>query len=244
MFNSLFNDIYIYMVDNHYFTIISRILVAVIIGGIIGFEREQKNRPAGFRTHVLVSVSACSLMILSDILFTHYYTVYGIALDPQRIGAQVVSGIGFLGAGTIIHFGNSVRGLTTAASIWAVAALGLIVGCGYFFLAVFTVIIIELTLICFDRFSNSRVFKLKKTELFLTIKHSPEVIGNITMLCAQNDVEILELDFKSFDEHVEQQDEQNISKIKLVVNIHKSHYDIIELVTNLKMLCGIVSVQV
>ncbi len=244
MFDDLFNNLITYMIDNEYFKIVSRILVAVIIGGIIGFEREQKNRPAGFRTHVLVCVSACSLMILSDVLFLKYYNAYGIALDPQRIGAQVISGIGFLGAGTIIHFGNSVRGLTTAASIWAVAALGLIVGCGYFFLAVFTLIMIELTLICFDKYSNSRIFKLKKSELFLTISHSPEVIGNITMFCAQNDVEILELDFKSFDEHDEQTVDTSISKIKLVVNTHKSHFNMAELVADLKTLKGIISVQI
>ncbi len=244
MLDNFFNDILIYMVDNHYFKIISRILAAVIIGGIIGFEREQKNRPAGFRTHVLVCVSACSLMILSDILFLKYYNTYGIALDPQRIGAQVISGIGFLGAGTIIHFGNSVRGLTTAASIWAVAALGLIVGSGYFFLAIFTLIMIELTLICFDKYSSSRIFKLKKSELFLTIAHAPEVIGNITMFCALNDVEILELDFKSFDEHDEQKEDMSISKIKLVVNTHKSNINMAELVSKLKEQHGIISIQI
>ncbi len=243
MLDNFFNEIITYMIDNHYFKIVTRILVAVIIGGIIGFEREQKNRPAGFRTHVLVCVSACSLMILSDVLFIKYYNQYGIALDPQRIGAQVISGIGFLGAGTIMHFGNSVRGLTTAASIWAVAALGLIVGSGYFFLAIFTLIMIELTLICFDKFSNSRVFKLKKTDLFLTIIHSSDVIGNLTMFCAKNNVEILELDFKSFDEQDKLKNDISISKIKLVVNIHKAHYSMTEFVELLREQSGIISVQ-
>lgn len=108
--------------------IVIRITVAVVLGGIIGLERELKNRPAGFRTYMLVSIGACVAMIINQ----YVCQIYGTG-DPTRIGAQVVSGIGFLGAGTIIvtpH--NHIKGLTTAAGLWAAACIGLAVGIGLY----------------------------------------------------------------------------------------------------------------
>lgn len=109
-----------------------KLILACALGGMVGWQREAQDRPAGFRTHILVCVGACLLMILS--LATAKVMVapghpYG-AGDPGRIAAQVVSGIGFLGAGTILRQGSMVRGLTTAASLWAVAAIGLATGLG------------------------------------------------------------------------------------------------------------------
>lgn len=101
-----------------------KLLVATVLGGLIGLEREAHDRPAGLRTHTLVCLGSAIYMILSM-----SFSKDGTA-DPGRIAAQVATGVGFLGAGTIIRHGNSVRGLTTAASIWAVAAIGLCVGRG------------------------------------------------------------------------------------------------------------------
>ncbi|NLM74553.1 MAG: MgtC/SapB family protein [Clostridiaceae bacterium] len=125
--------------------VIIRLLVACILGGIIGFEREYtRHTPAGFRTHILVSLGACLIMLIS--LFT--LEAYGdkIDVDVTRIGAQVVSGIGFLGAGAIIRHGVSVRGLTTAASVWAVACIGLACGIGFYVGAVISTLLIWLVL--------------------------------------------------------------------------------------------------
>jgi putative Mg2+ transporter-C (MgtC) family protein len=104
-----------------------RLLVAAVLGSLIGFERERLLWAAGIRTHMLVSVGACLFMIVSAYGFA---SVLGpnVVLDPSRIAAQVVSGIGFLGAGAILARGEIVKGLTTAASIWTVAAIGLAVG--------------------------------------------------------------------------------------------------------------------
>lgn len=108
--------------------IVLRITVAVILGGIIGLEREMKNRPAGFRTYMLVSIGACMAMIINQ----YIYQVMGSS-DPTRIGAQVVSGIGFLGAGTIIVTPrNHIKGLTTAAGLWTAACIGLALGIGLY----------------------------------------------------------------------------------------------------------------
>ncbi|HHX38916.1 MAG TPA: MgtC/SapB family protein [Armatimonadetes bacterium] len=103
--------------------VLGRLLVAALCGGIIGFERESADRPAGFRTHLLVCVGSAVYMLTSTM-------VAGKTHDPGRIAAQVASGIGFLGAGTILKQGSMVRGLTTAASLWVVAGIGLAAGFG------------------------------------------------------------------------------------------------------------------
>lgn len=103
--------------------------MAIIFGGIIGYGRERERRPAGLRTHILVSIGSTLSMITN----IYIYEVYNSSSDPTRIGAQVISGIGFLGAGTIIVTGkNKVRGLTTAAGLWACACMGLAIGAGFY----------------------------------------------------------------------------------------------------------------
>jgi putative Mg2+ transporter-C (MgtC) family protein len=111
-----------------------RLLLAAALGGMVGFERERHNRPAGLRTHILVCLGSTLVMIVSVVGFAGELGPRG---DQARIAAQVVSGIGFLGAGTIMRQGSAVRGLTTAASLWVVAAVGLAVGIGLYVPAVF-----------------------------------------------------------------------------------------------------------
>ena len=114
---------------------LERLLAAAALGSLIGFERERRLWAAGIRTHMLVCVGACLFMIVSAFGFSTSITQQHVILDPSRIVAQVVSGIGFLGAGAILARGEIVRGLTTAASIWTVAAIGLAVGGGLYFAA-------------------------------------------------------------------------------------------------------------
>ena len=106
-----------------------RLFTACVLGGVIGYEREKKNRKAGLRTHILVCLGSCLIMLVS----LYIYDIYqGRApADLARIAAGVVTGIGFLGAGTIIRSSEGIRGLTTAASVWISAAIGLSIGCGY-----------------------------------------------------------------------------------------------------------------
>src|SRR5271155_3861443 len=111
-----------------------RLVTAAALGSLIGFERERLLWAAGIRTHMLVCVGSCLIMIVSQYGFSNILT-HQIVLDPSRIAAQVVSGIGFLGAGAILARGEIVKGLTTAASIWTVAAIGLAVGGGLYFAA-------------------------------------------------------------------------------------------------------------
>jgi putative Mg2+ transporter-C (MgtC) family protein len=121
---------------------LERLLAAAALGSLIGFERERLLWAAGIRTHMLVCVGACLFMIVSAFGFSTSITQQHVILDPSRIAAQVVSGIGFLGAGAILARGEIVRGLTTAASIWTVAAIGLAVGGGLYFAAALSTTII------------------------------------------------------------------------------------------------------
>ena len=126
-----------------YGTLILRLVVAFVLGGLMGLEREWHHRPAGLRTHILVCVASALFGIISAAAVTGVSIGEG---DPSRVAASVVSGIGFLGAGTIMRYGNVVRGLTTAASLWMVAAIGLSCGVGWYAPAVFTTVIGILTL--------------------------------------------------------------------------------------------------
>ncbi|HEY7706871.1 MAG TPA: MgtC/SapB family protein [Gaiellaceae bacterium] len=125
-----------------------RIGLAAGLGGAIGLERELREREAGLRTHLLVSVGAALFTLVSAYAWTDwaFSTQEGLVFDPTRIAAQVVTGIGFLGAGAIIRQGLSIRGLTTAATLWVVAAIGMAVGVGYYEAAVLTTAIVLLSL--------------------------------------------------------------------------------------------------
>lgn len=120
--------------------IVLRLVLSAVIGGAIGIEREASNRPAGFRTHILVSVGSTLIMLVS---------AYGMGegADPARLAAQVVSGIGFLGAGTILRTGNHIKGLTTAASLWVCAGIGLSIGAGFYLGGVITAAIVLISLV-------------------------------------------------------------------------------------------------
>lgn len=127
-----------------------RLVLAAIFGTIVGLDREYREKEAGFRTHFLVSLGSALMMIVSQYGFSEILTHDGVSLDPSRIAAQVVSGIGFIGAGTIIFNHQIVRGLTTAASLWATAGIGLTAGAGMSWLALAATI---LTLVALEGLS-------------------------------------------------------------------------------------------
>jgi len=130
-------------------TLLLRIVVAAALGGIVGVERELRDQPAGFRTHMLVALGACMFTIVGAFgfqAFTGGTDTHRIQADLTRVASQVVVGIGFLGGGTILRSGGTIRGLTTAASLWVTAAVGLAVGMGFYFAATATSLIAVLTL--------------------------------------------------------------------------------------------------
>ena len=162
--------------------VLLRIVLAGALGGAIGVERELREREAGFRTHMLVAIGAALFTLVSAYGFSEFRfsNASGITYDPTRIAAQVVTGIGFLGAGAIIRQGLSVRGLTTAASMWVVAAIGIATGAGYYSAAVITTVVVLLSLwplriVAFRMFERLRPGELR-LEVELRANESPAVL--------------------------------------------------------------------
>ncbi|MBU1853512.1 MAG: MgtC/SapB family protein [Candidatus Omnitrophica bacterium] len=132
------------MIDNIQIAI--RLITGAILGGLVGLEREKHNKKtAGFRTHIIVCLGSTLIMLTSLYLF-ELYVARGVQVDPARLAAGVITGIGFLGAGTIIRSRVSITGLTTAASLWVVSGIGLAVGCGFYMAACITTVIVLMAL--------------------------------------------------------------------------------------------------
>ena len=145
-------------------SIFVRFALAVLLGGIIGMERGKKRHPAGLRTHLVVCIGSASVMMVSQYIF---YTIDS-ASDPSRLGAQVISGIGFLGVGTIVVTGrNQVKGLTTAAGLWASACMGLAIGIGFYECAIIMCLFLYLVLEVIARLDAEHVKYSSKRQLFI-----------------------------------------------------------------------------
>ncbi|TRZ48501.1 MgtC/SapB family protein [bacterium] len=142
--------------------VIIRLVLSVILTGFIGLERQLHRRTAGLRTHILVGLGSCLIMLTSLYVFDIYSNK--APLDPTRIAAGVITGIGFLGAGAIIRDREGVKGLTTAASLWVVAGIGLAVGCGFFLAALMTTFLAFLSLFFLRQVENIIFFKLEIKE--------------------------------------------------------------------------------
>ncbi len=152
-------------------TIFIRLSLAMICGGILGMERGKKNRPAGFRTYMLVCVGATLVMLTNQYLCELYGTG-----DPARLGAQVISGIGFLGAGTIIVTGrNRVKGLTTAAGLWADACLGLAIGVGFYSAAIIGCTLILLVMSVLHRLDDKMVANARNVDLYMEFQRMSDL---------------------------------------------------------------------
>jgi putative Mg2+ transporter-C (MgtC) family protein len=164
--------------------LVLRLVVAAVLGSLIGADRERLVWAAGLRTHMLVCVGSCLFMVVSAFGFSDILTTPHVILDPSRIAAQVVSGIGFLGAGSILLRGEVVRGLTTAASLWTVAAIGLAVGGGLYVEAVFATILILLILAGikpleerFQQRNHTHELRLKTDHAAVTIDAIQSALG-------------------------------------------------------------------
>ncbi len=134
-----------------YTEILLRFGAAIVVSAAIGWERESAGRPAGLRTHVLVGFSACLVMLCGS-----YLNALNGAIDPTRMAAQVVSGIGFLGAGTIMHEGATIKGLTTAATLWAVGCIGIAAGAGFYVGALVAGVVALISLVGFEKIERKR----------------------------------------------------------------------------------------
>jgi putative Mg2+ transporter-C (MgtC) family protein len=172
--------------------ILLKLVLAVALGGLVGLERETSQKPAGFRTNILICVGSAMMMILSGLILGGSE---GGGNDLTRIAAGVITGIGFIGAGTIIQSRGSIVGLTTAATLWAMAGLGLVIGAGYYLVAVIFTAIIILTLIIF-RYIEANYLKRSLYMYTLRAKYSRGILNNIKKLAIHEGFKLDELSLK------------------------------------------------
>lgn len=189
-----------------------RLLLALMVGCGIGIEREHKNRPAGMRTHVLVCVGAALIAILDclnaaqTLALNQAYASTGVSISIGRMSAQVISGVGFLGAGTIFMTQKKIAGLTTAASLWCTACLGLAAGMGYYALAAAGGAVVVITLTVMQRVVHVNQIK----HLEVTFIHRAQTLSFINTYFEETGVKVLDVDF-----HVE-----NKGESKLYTNLY------------------------
>lgn len=210
-----------------------RLTLACVLGGIIGYERQSRRKSAGLRTNVLVCLGSCLIMVLSEAL---YFNVEGRTnADPARLAAQVVSGIGFLGAGAIMKEGLTVTGLTTAACLWVVSGVGLAVGAGYYSGALFTTALIFATLGTLSRIDE---WVMHEKNLLITI-HTKDKPGQLMHISSCID----DLQLKIRDVKVKGADEAETLIIEMEVYNQRALKNVIVL-DAVKRIDGVVSVDV
>ena len=215
------------VITNH--DIIMRLLIALIVGGLTGLERERSHQFAGFRTHILVSVGSCITSITSLSLFFQYNSYSNI--DPARLSAQVLSGVGFLGAGAILKTSNGIRGLTTAAGIWATACIGIAVGYGYYILAISAWLFVMITLYILKNI-DKMIFKKKQT-IFNIKTDNIEIISSIYEMFQRSQISVKNIEINS--------DTNNI-KINLLT-VHDRRIVLDEVIKELSKLKSIINID-
>ncbi len=207
---------------------LTRLFIATILGGMIGWERERMNRAAGLRTHVLVSIGSALFTILSLTAFREI----GKVNDPARIAAQVVSGIGFLGAGTIMKHGATVKGLTTAATLWVVAAIGMACGAGCFLGAITTCIVALLALISL-RFVEQSISDRRLFSIDITTEMEPGKLAKIHGVFELLDIKLQRFELGEEDNnlviHAQLLTPSNLASSVIIESLHDigvSHVDL------------------
>ncbi len=205
------------------YELITRLLVAVLLGGIIGFERGI-HHDAGLRTHIIVCLGAAAIMVLSEC----FVKKYGIETEIMRMAAQVVSGVGFLGAGSIVVDGNRVRGITTAAGIWTTACVGLVVGGGYYIIAISIVLLMLISMLGLRSIKTKLREKGKVYSLKVELEDG-SMVQKVFEIMVADSVEITNMKIEETDGKTE---------INLEINTH-SRVNIEELVGSLCKVCTV-----
>ncbi|KRF10262.1 magnesium transporter MgtC [Paenibacillus sp. Soil766] len=178
-----------------------RLLLALLLGGAVGLEREQSNHAAGFRTHILVCIGSCLIMLLSIYGFSDFVNEAQVRVDPSRLAAQVISGIGFLGAGAIVRNGLSINGLTTAASLWVVAAIGLSVGAGFYYGSVIGCTLVLFSLWFLNILEKRWLQRKRKYIITIMTDDQTSCLASISTLLNGSGVELRHIEFRENQEN-------------------------------------------
>lgn len=207
------------------------VLLSVLLCGIIGIERERRGRTAGLRTHLLVGVGSCLIMIISIYGFPQIFEAHR---DPARLAAQVIAGVGFLGAGAIIHRSSGTRGLTTAATIWIVMAIGLACGSFNFILAIIGTLLIIVVLTVFRKLESKLT---KKTPMLIVrSKAGVAVIAKIMTIAQEFDCAINDLHSELFD--------NGDVELTFLASSNTNEFEATEFIDRVKSIEGIIDVKV
>ncbi|MBU5348954.1 MgtC/SapB family protein [Paenibacillus lautus] len=180
-----------WVIDN--VSILLRLLLAMLLGGLIGFERERSNHAAGLRTHILVCLGSTLIMLLSIYGFSDFVDEINVRIDPARLATAVITGIGFLGAGTILFTGKSITGLTTAASIWVVGAVGLAIGAGFYFASIVSTVLILLNLVVFNKLEQRYIRGSKLHLITVHAANTPNILDDISAVLEEQEFVIKKL---------------------------------------------------
>lgn len=172
--------------------IILRLAIAAVLGMLVGFERERQNQPAGLRTHTILAIGACLAMTISINMAIQYV---GSVLngDPGRIAAQVISGIGFLGAGAILRYGNSVKGLTTATSLWTIAIVGMAIGAGHYVAGVATTAMLLIILVLLNVLEKKLIHSYETINITVSAHSNPALVEDLLALFTKMKKKVLSI---------------------------------------------------
>jgi len=194
---------------------IFKLIFACLLGGIIGYERDIHGRAAGLRTHILVSMGSALFMLISIYVYEKYSTMSVnsvLSIDPARIAAQIITGIGFLGAGVIINSGLDIRGLTTAGCIWVSAGIGMAVGIGYYSVAIISTLLSVFALIVMSKF-EMLYERDSFRQLKVIVADNENIIKNIMEIINDNKIHIRYFEFMK-------NTEQKIIELSFILRIH------------------------
>ncbi|MBP7279697.1 MAG: MgtC/SapB family protein [Sedimentibacter sp.] len=213
------------------YSVTLRIILAMICGGMIGLERSRKNRPAGFRTYMIVCVSSALVMMTNQYIYNNF-----TGSDPARLGAQVISGIGFLGAGTIMVTSRSqIKGLTSAAGLWASACMGLATGVGFYSGAVMVALVVFVVITFFKKIDYIMTSTNKIINIYTSFG-SVEQLDKFIVFCNQSDFRIRDIEITK---DALQHEVSVIAIITLEAKKRISHVDVIQKLSSFERLIHI-----
>lgn len=221
------------MFDSLDLQMLMRLFLAAFLGGIVGIERGSGDRPAGLRTHILVCTGSALIMVVSMYAFDGF----DVPRDPGRIAAQVVSGIGFLGAGTILHEGLTVRGLTTAASLWMVAAIGLAIGGGMIKIGIASTVIMLITLVVFHGWEKKfpGATRTERRYIHIVAHNNSDAVSEILKYLTEQKVKVRNINLKN-------DDLQDTVSLELFLKINKD-LDTNAIIAGLQAIDGIILLE-
>lgn len=220
--------------------ILIRLSLSMLLGGFIGWERESKNHAAGFRTHILVCVGSTLIMLLSMYGFEAFVYEMNVRMDPARLAAQVISGIGFLGAGVILRDGLTIKGLTTAASVWVIAAIGLAIGAGFYFAAIVSTVVVIISLWILNVLEKKWTKVQRDEHLIITLSHQAHPLEDICGLLAGRHIAITNLAIKDVT-----QDDRRMKRLELTLKRTKPSREqvLMKAVEQISALEGVLGVE-